>query len=569
MYCSQCGSQNLEGSNYCTNCGNHLNDISNNKFKYDISTKEYCEGCGTKSGDNFCIECGDSTIAIKPIKGKFNTKEILNNINIKNSKDASKIVSIAKNEIKTVIKDKDRLKNIGISVASTLGITLAASLILFLIFSNVGAVKEIYSNMKEFQGTKAAKVLPNFIDFAAVTWFSPLKMKLNFTGFGNDVNMNLFYRINMIILLVIPVLAIKFGNSKLSKKENPSIVDYVINSVAFSVVINSIFLINSHSFNFQQFGASVKYSSSVSFLDSLIWITLLHFITSMVFDLKKFIDLDNIKSSYQENILIALDSLKIFFIFSSILCISTITAFQVFFKPESSKGSIISMLIALPNILFNGINYLLGGRLDFTLSGEGITFSNFKMLKYFASASGDEPIFLLSVILVLLLFAGTIIVLTRSILKISEKDYYTNLGVLAASYGILLMLIGYLTSISIKPNIKGDTSYMSGVAGSRIDIGYYNWVSFFIPVILILGLGALIKYLRDNDQIDYIKNTINNSFKKYSMIYSAAIIILVFINFKIVADYSYGTFLSSFINRADLFDIIENMPFMQMLDSIL
>jgi len=53
MICPKCGSENADGSKFCMNCGENLENIQDNSVKY-------CPYCGTQVEENdiFCPSCG-------------------------------------------------------------------------------------------------------------------------------------------------------------------------------------------------------------------------------------------------------------------------------------------------------------------------------------------------------------------------------------------------------------------------------------------------------------------------------------------------------------------------------
>ena len=55
MQCSKCNHQEVDGSRFCTNCGEQLEIVENQK-----SLLNFCSGCGIKReiDANFCLNCG-------------------------------------------------------------------------------------------------------------------------------------------------------------------------------------------------------------------------------------------------------------------------------------------------------------------------------------------------------------------------------------------------------------------------------------------------------------------------------------------------------------------------------
>lgn len=72
MYCNKCGHMNDEGTNFCLNCGNKLEHISEN----NQPEKRFCINCGSEvvNDTKYCINCGvDLTTGKKPKNKKFGT----------------------------------------------------------------------------------------------------------------------------------------------------------------------------------------------------------------------------------------------------------------------------------------------------------------------------------------------------------------------------------------------------------------------------------------------------------------------------------------------------------------
>ena len=63
MYCSKCGTENLENAKFCKNCGKQLDDVQsdNQADGFGSRSTTQCKKCGKtiKSSAVFCPSCGD------------------------------------------------------------------------------------------------------------------------------------------------------------------------------------------------------------------------------------------------------------------------------------------------------------------------------------------------------------------------------------------------------------------------------------------------------------------------------------------------------------------------------
>lgn len=559
MFCSNCGFENSNNNNYCSKCGQQINDIAKNK--YQIETIGFCTECGQRATHYYCSNCGSKTINVEIRKNAINPSKILDgksvNVdilsNLKNSNFIEKLMH--------QLRDKDSLKRYVITSVIALLVTYIISFLGFLIITNVGDLKSVFQEAK----AQNSFPVPNFLDLANLFWLLQFKLRLEISADSHFIY-KLFFNIHMVILLVVPFLSVFLSNRYLKKESKVTLIDRLLVSAFFSIIFNIIALINVHHYKDSFFGAYMKFSYGASLLLNLLIVFALYFVISIIVDYKTIIKFQKENRNAIVGLLFhSFDLFKNILIYSSfIIIVSFIVIIAVFKLPLKM---IFTLLLLLPNFLVDGINFFLCGVFNISSTNFDVSYSSLGLFKLVSRLVGDEPIFLLSIITFLVFAIGTIYFIARTLIKLIEKYDIKMLSLFVLFTSIIAQIISYITNFKLTPSLSGDTGILGDNMNVYIKYGYSNIKSFIFTLIFLAVITAIVYFVHHSYNMDRVKEILLKPTKNMVIIAAVVSILLIAIQGGIIKKYSFNLVQSIIQNDVgnimddfdDIFDTFDNI----------
>jgi hypothetical protein len=550
MFCNHCGSEIEKDSRYCPQCGINLNvDIAPS---YIGEKSRFCNTCGIATSGNYCSNCGHSCETVKsvPLKGEalkktftaFNQKaqkhtEYLNKSVFSNALIWCRATGTT---IKDKCSDKNNLKAYGLASIAALLSSYFLALVLWLVIQQMSFVKEGYQTLNAF-----GKGLPNFMDMAHLAWQSIFKGKVVIQG-GDGFSVILLSSVHFVILFAIPVFSVWVSQKVLKKNMKAKIIDYGIVSVIFTVMFHIISIANQHSISQEIYIMTLELSYGVLLFRNIIGIGLIFFLLSLLFNPQmlaafnqtKYIkQLEKIKSP----LILGLRASLQILVFGSALTFVIILFASVFFE-MTFTSVIFLLLIVWPNVALNSINLLFAGTMR-VISDESTyqLFSLFDVLKYYSHLIGDEPIFLVGLVVVIAIFTGVVVILIGQLNQLGKNRELMETAVYAGTIFLVTQIVAYTSQWFGVVKMRGDIPMLGyDRYSAAVHMGFFNMNTFissalFLGVIILGGSMVISKFKLE----DWLENAYKVP-KKKIMIYSVMMLVLIVIQIVVIKQYSYG-----------------------------
>lgn len=533
MFCKFCGEKNTDRDNYCIKCGTNLNDnySMSRTSNFIEENNPFCKNCGCQSADRYCTQCGSGTYKLMPQQGiDFKIESIKN---IKSIADATftnkkliKQVNI-KESFNEIANDRELITNSLIATLKIMSIGVFISVILFMLITNIDAVKELQNSYKyipQSDSVQKLRMAPNALDLFNMSfqssWFLEGSAKID--GYNLGI-IKVKIDLALLILLLIPFIAIFISQFKLFKNGNSTarnIKEYLLTAVFFSSLLTIIMLFNRKAIIMTEdySNSFINMSGSFGIISNFTMVLLITFLMQLIISIfvKKEKLFDIIANDFFNNIMGAITVFLKNLSYITVLCLFALIAYMLYIS--FTIRSITTIFLLIPNIFIAVWLFISGNKFVFSIPGEAYpdlsiwsTWNGIVRIQdlFYVKFIDALPLYLL----IILILLGVLFVLVQAIQKLSQENFFKHLLAFASGLTIINLIMAFFTRLYIDFKIE-NTHYLMEVmediiglpfisANQSIIIGFSLFDVGMITFFSVLIVGGLI-YLLSSQNL-YIK----------------------------------------------------------------